>query len=175
MRTLPPLEIVARLSLGYLLVAVLPLAGLTLYFQDSFETYVRKSVLQNLTTIADKKVDKIETYIAERMSDAQQASRSGVVRDAITSLGPAFRQGGLRAPGYVAVERRLRDVLQGMRDDGYHDLLLIDAAGNVVFSVAGEDDLGTNLRTGPWSGTHLAQGLDLAWGTLQTHLTRFKS
>ncbi|WP_310451082.1 EAL domain-containing protein [Sulfuritalea sp.] len=174
MKKLPPLMIIARLSISYLLVAVLPLAGLALYYQASFETSLRKTVLENLAVIADKKVDKIETYIGERMSDAQQASHSAAVREAIASFGPAFRRGGLRAPDYLAAELRLREVLAGMQGADYYDLLLIDSGGDVVFSVAREPDLGTNLRTGPWRDTQLAQGFELALGTLQTHLTRFK-
>ncbi|MDZ4252138.1 MAG: EAL domain-containing protein [Sulfuritalea sp.] len=174
MKKLPPLMIIARLSISYLLVAVLPLAGLALYYQASFETSLRKTVLENLAVIADKKVDKIETYIGERMSDARQASRSAAVAEAIASFGAAFHRGGLRAPDYLAAELRLREVLAGMQGADYYDLLLIDAAGDVVFSVAREPDLGTNLRTGPWRDTQLAQGFELALDTLQTHLTRFK-
>jgi two-component system sensor histidine kinase/response regulator len=40
---------------------------------------------------------------------------------------------------------------------GYHDILLIDSQGNILFSIAHEDDLGTNLFSGPYSGTHFAQ------------------
>ena len=170
----PTLSIVARLALSYLLVAVLPLMGLALYYQAAFETSLRETVLANMAVIADKKTGQIEGYITERIKDVRQISRERMIRDAIGSFGSAFRRGGLRSTAYLAAERRLREDLTGIPGVDYHDLLLIDAAGNVVFTVAREDDLGTNLRTGPWRDTHLAGGFDLAVRTLQSHLTRFK-
>jgi methyl-accepting chemotaxis protein len=38
---------------------------------------------------------------------------------------------------------------------GYYDFFLIDPLGNIAYSVAKEDDYGTNLLTGPWKDTGL--------------------
>ncbi|MFN4098847.1 MAG: methyl-accepting chemotaxis protein [Pararhodobacter sp.] len=40
---------------------------------------------------------------------------------------------------------------------GYHDLFLISTDGAVLYSVAKQEDFGTRLDTGPFSGTGLAQ------------------
>ena len=41
---------------------------------------------------------------------------------------------------------------------GYADILMVDIkTGNVVYSVSKEDDLGTNLLTGPYSDSNLAK------------------
>jgi class 3 adenylate cyclase len=45
---------------------------------------------------------------------------------------------------------------------GYGDVLLLDTRGNVVYSVFKGVDLGTNVRTGPYSGTALADAYDTA-------------
>jgi class 3 adenylate cyclase len=45
---------------------------------------------------------------------------------------------------------------------GYGDVLLLDTEGNVVYSLVKGVDLGTNLRTGPYAGTALADGFDAA-------------
>jgi len=39
---------------------------------------------------------------------------------------------------------------------GYYDFFLIDPAGNIGYSVEKEDDYGSNLLTGPWKDTGLA-------------------
>ncbi|WP_417768567.1 methyl-accepting chemotaxis protein [Stappia sp.] len=43
-----------------------------------------------------------------------------------------------------------------MQRRGYRDLLLADASGNVVYSVAKHGDFGTNLRSGEWRDTAIA-------------------
>jgi len=168
------LRISTRLLLSYLLVAVLPLAGLAAFYLTSFETSLRETVLANMATIADKKVEQIDSHMAERLADARLLSRLDLIRDGIAALSSVFRPNGLDAPAYQAVARPLRDVLMNTNAaDGFYDLLLMDTAGNVVFSLRQETDLGTNLRHGPYRDTQLAKGFQLSLQTLQTHLSRF--
>jgi len=169
-----PLPITFRLLLSYLLVGVLPLAGLAAFYLASFEASLRETVLANMAIIADKKSEQIDSYMAERLEDARQLSQRRLVQEAIFAFGQAFREGGLKSPAYLAAEHRLRDELASHTETaGYYDLLLMDAAGNVIFSVQHEADLGTNLRSGAYRQTRLAQGFELAISTLQHHLTRF--
>ena len=43
-----------------------------------------------------------------------------------------------------------------IRHHGYHDVFLIDPAGNLVYTAFKELDFATNLKTGPWKETGLA-------------------
>ncbi len=168
------LAISARLLLSYLLVAVLPLAGLAAFYLASFEASLRETVLANMSTIADKKAEQIDSYIAERLTDARLLSHRDSVRNGIVTLGQAFRSGGQNAPAYQSAARQLGDYLKSSSAaEDFYDLLLMDTAGNVVFSLTQEPDLGTNLRHGPYRDTQLAKGFALTMQTLQTHLTRF--
>jgi diguanylate cyclase (GGDEF)-like protein/PAS domain S-box-containing protein len=169
------LRISTRLLLSYLLVAVLPLAGLAAFFLASFETSLRETVLANMATIADKKAEQIDSHMAERLADVRHLSRQDLIRDGVATLSGAFQLGGLDASAYQAAARPLRDVLMAANAaDGFYDLLLMDTAGNVVFSLRQEPDLGTNLRHGPYRDTQLAKGFELSMQTLQTHLSRFE-
>jgi len=167
------LSIAPRLLLSYLLVAVLPLAGLAAFYLASFETSLRETVLSNMATIADKKAEQINSYMAERLADARQLSQRNIVRDGVITLGQAFRSGGLGSPDYHATARQLRDNLGTSYGDVFYDVLLMDPAGNVVFSIKQEPDLGTSLKHGPYRNSQLAKGFALTKQTLQTHLTRF--
>ncbi len=167
-------SISTRLLLSYLLVAVLPLAGLALVYLASFETSLRKTLLDNMATIADKKASQIDSYVAERKDDALLLSRRMIIRTGLAELGEAFRAGGLEAPPYRDAARRLAALLE---DSGaaseFYDLLLTDTAGNVLFSLRREPDLGTSLLHGPYRSTQLAQGYAQAMRTHQLQLTRF--
>jgi len=168
------LSINTRLLLAFVLVAVLPLAGLAWFYLSSFERALTETVLQNVSSIADKKADQINAFIDERFADAQTYSRRTLVREAVADLGRAFRQGGLPATEAPA-RRYVRDLKALLESAPYYDLLLIDAAGNVVFSLEREADLGTNLQTGPYRNSVLALGWRTAMRNLHTDLTPFKA
>jgi diguanylate cyclase (GGDEF)-like protein/PAS domain S-box-containing protein len=169
-----PRAISPRLLLSYLLVGVLPLAGLAAFYLASFESSLRDTVLTNMATIADKKAEQIDSYMTERLADARLLSQRNIVRNGIVTLGQAFRAGGLNAPAYQTIDRPLRDELRtSYGAEHFYDFLLMDTAGNVVFSIKQERDLGANLKRGSYRDTQLAKGFALTMQTLQTHLSRF--
>ncbi len=58
---------------------------------------------------------------------------------------------------YNNVHARLHIELKSLEEQfGYNDLLLVDTAGNVVYSVLKEVDLATNLNDGPYRASNLA-------------------
>ena len=159
-----------RLALGFLVVAVLPMAALAWFYLHTFEQSLTNTVLQNITSIADKKSDQIENYIDERLADARLAANQMTVRDAL-SLIPTNTP-ARQLPEDMA--SRVRQGLSALSERGnYHDVLLIDAQGNVVFSLRGEADLGTNLNHGPHRDSGLATGFRQAMTFLHIDLTRF--
>jgi len=167
-------RIATRLLLSYLLVAVLPLAGLATFFLASFETSLRETVLANMAAIADKKAEQVDTYIAGQLHDARLFSERPSLHQDMAALVRAFRAGGLRGAAYRAAAARADDNLRhSVQSDNFHDLLLIDLAGNVVFSMANEVDLGANLGDSAHRDSELARGFALALRSLQTHLSRF--
>lgn len=163
-----------RLLASYLLVAVLPLAGLAAFYLASFEAALRETVVESMATIADKKSEQIDSYLSERLDDARALAQQNAVRDGVATVGQAFRAGGLDAPAYQTAAERLRERLTvPFLSGGYHDLLLIDTSGNVVFSMVREPDLGTRLTDGPARDHPLAKAYALTMQTLQSHLSRF--
>ncbi len=160
-----------RLGLGFLIVALLPLAGLAWFYLQSFEQALTATVLQNIASIADKKTQQIDQYINERLADARLYASQPELRGALAEL--ARRQARGLGVGNV-IDEPLQTELAALGERGnYHDVLLIDAAGNVVFSLRSEPDLYTNLRHGPYSGSSLAIGFRQALDFLQVDLTRF--
>ena len=166
------LSLAVRLALGFLVVALLPLAGLAWYYLHTFEQALTASVLQNVSLIADKKAGQIDDFIDERLADARVSSLQQPVRKALQALSEAYERGGLDAVRGIAGEHRAQLDALGERSE-YHDLLLIDRAGNVIFSLRQEADLGTNLLDGPYRDTPLAAGFRQAMTFLHVDLTHF--
>ncbi len=169
------LPISLRLLISYLLITVLPLAGLAWYYLDSFDAALSAAKLSELADIAKKKSSQIDAYMGERLADARQFARQKLVREAVVAYGQAFRKSGLQSPAYKAIDSQYRGELTNIVGKAdYWDLLLMDAQGNVVFTVIREPDLGTSMKTGPYRATNLAQGIELVGRTFQSTLTRFK-
>ncbi len=121
----------------------------------------------------DKKFDQIEGFINERLADVQDLADQELVRDALRTLATDYRGRGLAATREEA--RHLRARLGSFAASGfYHDILLIDDQGNVIFSLRGESDLGTNLLQGPYRDTGLATGFQQAMTFLLSDLSRFE-
>lgn len=159
-----------RLLLGFLIVGVLPLAGLAWFYIGAIQQALTAVVLQEVSSIADKKADQIDVYIHERIEDVRTYGQLELVRNALSALSADFARGGLQATRGNA--ERLRPALAVlMQSSAYHDLLLIDTDGNIVFSVLQEADIGTSLRTGPFATSGLAEGFRQAMAALQTDLT----
>ena len=61
------------------------------------------------------------------------------------------------ASDYSAAHRKFHAQFTRLRAArSFHDIFLIDAAGNIIYSAAKESDFGTNLLTGPWKESNLA-------------------
>ncbi len=165
-----------RLLLAFILIAVLPLLGLSWLYVASFERALTASVLQTVSSIADKKDDEIDDFIDERLIDARIASQHEFLPQALAELSEAFRRGGL--PATRALEPRYKAWLSELAElshhGRYHDLLLIDERGNVILSLAREADLGSNLNDGPYRDSGLAAGYRQAMRLLHADLTPFR-
>lgn len=83
------------------------------------------------------------TYVTENPHPAGK-------RDALISSG----DGSQYDRAHQQFHPYFRQVLQS---NDYRDVYLVDVDGNVVYSVFKEADYATNLSTGPWRDTHLAQ------------------
>jgi len=164
-----------RLLLGFILVSLTPLALLAFLYLHQVEATLRQQTLLEMSRLADKKADQIDAYINERLVDARVLARSEQISAALRLMGEALARSGVAGFEHQRQSARFdpgfRDYLEA---SGYYDLLLIDVAGNVVYTVAKEADLGGNLLSGPLRNTELAQGFRQAMATLSLELTPFR-
>ncbi|MHB1093859.1 EAL domain-containing protein [Thiobacillus sp.] len=168
------LSISGRLLLSYLLVAVVPLTGLAAFYLASFETSLRETMLANMATIADKKADQIDRYMVERLADARLLSQRQLIRNGMTVLERAYHASGIRSHSYLIAAQPLQSELSVSYEAGnFYDFLLIDTAGNVIFTLRGEQNLGTSLRSDANRNSSLTKSFDLTLKSLQTHLSGF--
>lgn len=159
---------------AFIVLALLPLLGGSWYFLKIYENALRETVAANLVQIANKKYDQIDSFLQERYADIRLLSVRPMVVSAIESYAQTARRGARYSRNSQGLADELKPIFEPYLEVGdYYDLLLIDSDGNVVYSLAKEADLGTNLYTGPYRHTKLAEGVEMALNFLQTNQTTF--
>ena len=167
-------SIARRLLFGFILVSLIPLDLLAFLYLYQLEASLRQQALVEMSHLADKKADQIDAYINERLADARVLARSEQISAALHLMGDALAQGGVAGSEHRQRSARFDpDFREYLEASGYYDLLLIDTAGNVVYTVDKESDLGSNLLNGPLRNTELARGFRQAMATLSMELTPF--
>ncbi len=108
-------------------------------------------------SINDLKKQALETYFNDLhrlMRDVQANVR---FTDGIKLFTEAFRQ-GMDSEVYKSLRReREQGFMQFAESFGIEDVHLIDTEGNVLFTIAGQSDLGGNVKTGSLRNSGLAR------------------
>lgn len=137
------------LLLGFVVLAVLPLAVLSWLHLSALEVSQMQGVQRHLVSLADHKMRSIQQYLDERTDDAQMLAQLDAIRSQYVIRPDQSPTQGRRAA--------LHGVLNQALDlGGYHDILLIDANGRVMFTLRQESDYNSNLNTGPYRESSLA-------------------
>ncbi len=167
--------IAKKLSLWFLVVALLPLILFGYVSYDNARKTMKQEVTNNLISIADNKARQIENYILEKERDIAALVNTPTIIDAIEKFNVVFKENGIDSPEYSAIDEEFRPFLAYYQEQfRYYDLFLISSEGNIMFTVIKEDDFGTNLKTGPYKNSELAKVFDRAYTLVETAVSDFK-
>jgi two-component system, NtrC family, sensor kinase len=175
-------KIATMFLVWFLIIALLPLVFYG--YTSSRKTIItlKSEAINKLVTITDNKVQQIMTYFLEREKDVTSLASSPTVINALKKFKIAFENGkmispfyGLASQNYYSVEKEFGHFFTYYKESvGYFDIFLISPEGDVVFTVAKEDDLGANLKTGPYKDSELAKVFERAKTLLETNMSDFK-
>jgi two-component system, NtrC family, sensor kinase len=156
-------SIAAELGLTFLVVALAPILTAYVVANDIFSRSIHEQKLEALTAIADAAQDRVETYVRGLITDTTTLAR---VPDLVELL--------RRPEPLIQPDVGTLSFLSGFSEaKGYYDLLLVDQAGTIRFSLKREDDLGGHVQDAQLAGTQLAATLDAANTLLQTEVSNF--
>lgn len=147
----------------FFVVALVPLAVVsTLNYLGAYRG-LRTAVLESLEAVADIKTAYIRSHFEGLLTHLEEESESTANARFLEDLIQGLRESGLEADrftrGYeweLLVHRYAGDLNTIKKLHGFYDILLIDAKGNVLFTVMREHDLGANLFRGGYAETLLA-------------------
>ena len=164
------MNLARKLLLAFVLLSVLPLMLIGYLYDSNFEHELRAEQIERLSRLADKKLGQINAYLEQERIGALQLSRARTVRFTLEACARGACTGGKRPPGDAELRNYYNDYVETSRR---YDLLLIDAEGNVLFSVREENDLGSNLFGPRMRDTSLGQGFRRALDTMSVQFADF--
>lgn len=164
-----------RFAIWFFLVALLPILLIGYSLLQTFETEIHKAAIQQVSAIADKKVEQINSYLYERLHDANLIQATETTHQAIDQFTSVFNQHGIDTEVYHKLDATYREHFERFVEGaGYYDVFLISTEGWIVFSYAHEHDFATNLLTGPYRDTGLGKVFREAVGTGKSSISNFE-
>ena len=147
----------------FLSLSLLPLTGISLISYVNTRQTLFAEKQKALITVSTMKSRQISAFFNEKLIDLRVQSENMATTQFLAALTRAFRQSGkplskfVGSPEWAALIGARGGELATMRKLAeYDDIFLIDATGNILFTVAREPDLGMNLFEGELSGTRFA-------------------
>ncbi|MBI3479323.1 MAG: PAS domain S-box protein [Nitrosomonadales bacterium] len=170
------MKISTRLLLLFMLLAVLPLALFSYFNLQQDEASLRAEALGRMSRLADKKVIQIRSYLGERVQDVGFLARGPLAMGAINVLPDIYLSGRLHGPAYAREDALTRNYFSRYVEESglFYDVFLITTQGEIVYTQKHEADFATNLMTGPWSESQLAQAFRNSRMTLEPVISDYE-
>ena len=143
--------------------------------------HLREYAEESLKLVCTEHARDIQRYFSDMLMELRRKSAMRVNYEFLEDLIKGFKESHKPLGEYVksfkwaaTVSRYGADLGIYCRDYGYHDILFIDAQGNILFTVAGEKDLGTNILNGKYSDTLFASACKQTLKTGRPTLSDFE-
>ena len=151
------------LLLAFLVTSLAPLALVSAVSYHYAKENLRAAAYESVAANVEERARFINDWFHYRFIDLESQATSYGNAQFLSDLCEAFEASGKEVGEFVGsypwaaiVEEQGADIKSFRRMYGYYDALLIDTAGNILFSAAQESDLGTNLFLGPLAETHFS-------------------
>lgn len=145
-----------RLIVIFIIGFMLPTIISTYISYDFTKSALKKEILTNLELIAEIKNKQIQEHFEQRRQTLQLISESPQLSRLLASF---IKQEKTPAKQlYKQIPKEFKKYLQNLNNDhSFHDIFLITNHGDIVFTAIKEADFGTNLYSGPYRNTELAE------------------
>ncbi|MDH3394378.1 MAG: cache domain-containing protein, partial [Desulfobulbaceae bacterium] len=165
----------AKVGAWFILIAVIPLASVTILTQKNIRTVIISDITAHLKDIIHEKIERIDLYVEEQQQSLGILANTPTVVNVFTQLQISQQGEGQKISGVVAeVDDEAGQFFQkALLQTGYYDIFLITLDGDIVYTLAEEEDLGTNLYTGPYRDSGLALVFSKAVSLLDSEISSF--
>jgi methyl-accepting chemotaxis protein len=148
------LNLKTKLLMFFLIVGIFPAFVITLDGMDKMGRILNLLSFSNIDSIRKIKQSQIEKFFAFKVQSMMFAALDPAFTGAYDEIEAAFGQAGVSAAAKKKYTRLFSDF---MNTYDYSDVLLVNSAGSVVFSVSGTIKEGVSLNSRNYSGTNVSK------------------
>ncbi len=150
-------RISSKIVFAVFAVVFFPLLVSSFFFIEQLKGVLLHEADYRLAHFAEDKVDDLEGFVHQLKKEIVSYSALPEVVRATQSLTSVYSKYGFNSTSYQKVSQEYGPTFSSYRDAyQFYDILLISQAGDVVYSVAEEEDLNTNLFTDRFKQSELA-------------------
>ncbi|QPJ64201.1 MAG: HAMP domain-containing protein [Candidatus Nitrohelix vancouverensis] len=147
-----------KLLILFLIVGIVPLSAVSLISLNQSTSALSTQAINQLSSLREVKKLQIEKYFENKLKLMEDIPKNLRFANGMKDFGEAFHSGGLESSAYKDFLSKHHEGLDTFnRVFSFYDVFLIAPNGDVVYTVARESDLGTNLISGPLSNSGLAR------------------
>jgi signal transduction histidine kinase/DNA-binding response OmpR family regulator/HAMP domain-containing protein len=153
-----------QVLLWFLIISLLPLTLVSSISYYTAKQDLNEATFKALTVQVEQKVLFIRNWFNNSFLDLTLQATSNSSTNLLKSLSNAYQHSDKSLNGFInsdqweKLSQKWQPNLKAFRQlYGYYDIFLIDTEGNILFTLAKESDLGTNLFTGQLANTSFAR------------------
>lgn len=151
-----------------LVLSLIPVIVVSWFSYQQARSSLTNAAKNELELSAVLSVRFIRNWFDYRTMDINSQAGAQIIADMTLSLSEGLNKSGKHITDYVKtydwvkrVDGYQQDLVIFSRQYDYiYDVLLIDTSGNIIYTVAKEDDLGSNLYDGVYSSSQLAKSFE---------------
>ncbi len=154
------------LALSFLLFALVPMAVISIISYQNSYTSLKKETEKALNTAALLKTREIHTYFDGILTELKYQAEEGSSIQLLETLNSDYQTSGKSLDSFVksykwtiAADEYGSALSKFRKTFNYYDVFLINNNGDILYTVGGQDDLGTNLFTGEIKATKFAKAV----------------
>ncbi|MDH3346731.1 MAG: diguanylate cyclase [Desulfobulbaceae bacterium] len=163
-----------EIGIWFLVIALLPLSVIATISRNNNRNQIIVESTNHLRDIIHEKIERIELYVDDGKQSVRTMARVPVLVNALQEASLHFAEHGIESSCLQELAGAVQPFLEDVqRRYGYYDIFLINKSGDIVYTLAHEKDLGTNLRQGPYRESGLAWVFDKAITLLDSEISQF--
>lgn len=146
--------------LYFLLVGLIPLLVVITIANFITSAGLQKEAINKLNAVTTLKKQTIESYFNRKLKDLELFSSNKYIQSTLKSYNDKLKGSKVNENIFKTYFNLFDEYVRNNINFGklnYHDLFIIDTAGNIIYTFAKEDDLKTNLISGKYKNTNLAK------------------
>jgi methyl-accepting chemotaxis protein len=160
------LGVAGQIFLWFLLISQVSIIIIAIISFSIGNSILKEQVFSKLQTLGILKQHQIQDYFKQKKADVNILSKNPLVIDALKKSGALYNEHDgsfstfINTPEYKAVTSVIDGYFNNYRvQNAYYDIFLIDAKGNILYSIKHETDFGTNIYTGRYQSSSLAKAI----------------